>query len=284
MSTSSFNYTSLKPLFGFAAVGLLATALSVHPQTTSGSAGAASSGESGKSAQTGSQSGSAGGSAAAGNASGSSKSGSAGSAADGTGTKAAAGASATAGKVSKADQDMMRQMAQANLAEIETAKLAQSKSKSDEVKTYAQKMIDDHTKAQTELAQLAQSKGVQLPAEPDKKHQAAAKKLSALSDAEFDRRYMSQAGLTDHQNTHRLLQNASKRAADAELKAYASKTLPVVDEHLTMAKQMKVGKSADKRAGSTVNRSDTGASGSSATGGAGKSSSKENGASSSSTK
>ena len=133
---------------------------------------------------------------------------------------------------------MMKDLAQANMAEIEAAKLAQQKSSNDQVKTFAQKMIDDHTKANDQLQQLAQSKNVTLPTALDSRHRAELKNLSALSGTSFDKKYMSQGGVTDHGKTHALLTRIQKNAKDADLKTLASNMLPTVDEHWQTAKQM----------------------------------------------
>jgi putative membrane protein len=170
-----------------------------------------------------------------------------------SGASGTSGTSAGAGNkpaIGKADRKMMTDMAHANISEIAAAKLAQNQSKNEQVRTYAQHMIDDHTNAENDLTQLAQAKGVQLPTEPDAKHKAAMKKLSSLSSAEFDRMYITQAGLDDHRNASKLWQKASKEAKDPDVKAYASKTLPTVEQHLKMAQEMKVGKAAPSRAGS----------------------------------
>lgn len=143
-----------------------------------------------------------------------------------------------ASKSSKADQRMMKDLAQANIAEIETGKLAQQKAASDEVKKFGQTMVDDHTKSLGELQDLASKKGVELPTEPDAKHKAAAAALKALDGEAFDKRYMSTAGLSDHQKTHEMLQKVQRNANDPDLKAYAAKTLPVVHGHLATAQQI----------------------------------------------
>lgn len=159
-------------------------------------------------------------------------------------TKSAKGS----GSVSKADQKFMRDMAYSNISEIETAKLALEKTQNQEVKTFAQQMIDDHTKAMQQLQQTAQAKGVELPTEPDKKHKAAAKTLSALTGDAFDRAYMKQAGTADHKNTHKLLERASKKGTDSELKTLAEQTMPTVHQHLEMAQKIQ-GKSASGASG-----------------------------------
>ncbi|MEN3295949.1 MAG: putative rane protein [Burkholderiales bacterium] len=169
-------------------------------------------------------------------------------------SKPAAASADSGSKLSKKDQKMMQEMAQSNIAEIEAGKLALTKTQNEKVKSFAQKMIDDHTKAQQDLQQVAQSKGVTLPTEPDDKHKAMAKKLSGLSGDKFDQRYMAQGGLADHKKTHRLLERASK-STDADVKNLAAKTQPVVEEHLSMAQQLQGNKATtDKTAATPADR------------------------------
>jgi putative membrane protein len=140
-------------------------------------------------------------------------------------------------KVASGDQTMMRDISYSNISEVAAGKLALEKSQSDDVKSFAQKMIDDHTKAQQELQTLADGKGVKLPTEPDAKHKAMAKTLSGLKGDAFDKRYLKEGGLNDHQKTHKLLEKVQAKAKDADLKAYAAKTIAAVDQHLTMAQE-----------------------------------------------
>ncbi|WP_228526739.1 DUF4142 domain-containing protein [Noviherbaspirillum soli] len=154
-----------------------------------------------------------------------------------TTTAASSTRAGTAGKVASGDQKMMRDIAHANISEIAAGKLALEKSQSDDVKSFAQKMIDDHTKAQQELQTLADGKGVKLPTEPDAKHKAMAKMLSALKGDAFDKRYLKQGGLNDHENTHKLLERVQAKAKDPDLQAYAAKTIAAVDQHLTLAEE-----------------------------------------------
>lgn len=187
---------------GFLMAALLIGAGAVHPQTT-----APSDAESGSSMQSGTQS---------------------------SGT-----AGATPGKsLSTTDRNMMRQLASANISEVALAKLAQSKTSDENVRNFAQRMIDDHSKAQEQLQALAQTKGVQLPTAPDAKHQALEKKFNALSGQEFDRQYMQQAGMRAHRQAHNLLERISTRAQSPELKTLAADMLPTIDQHTQMAQQM----------------------------------------------
>jgi putative membrane protein len=158
------------------------------------------------------------------------------SASDTAGSSASGKAS---GSLSKSDQKMMKDLAQANMAEIEAAKVAQQKSSDEKVKNFAQKMIDDHTKAGEQMQQLAQAKGVTLPTEVDAKHKAEIKKLSALSGDKFDKAYMARGGVQDHRQAHALLGKIEKSAKDSDLKQLASGMMPTVDEHWKMAKDMR---------------------------------------------
>lgn len=187
-------------------------------------------------------------------------------ASSGASDKSGAGKSAGQSSLSKAEQKMMRDMAHANLSEIATGELALKQSQNDEVKAYAQKMIDDHTTAQKELEQLAQSKGVTLPTEPDAKHKAAMKAMSVLEGEKFDKMYMAQGGVRDHKNTHELLTKAQKSAKDPELQAHVKKVTPIVEQHLTMA-QEQTGKKKSSSGSSGGSSSGASGSGSGSSGG-----------------
>jgi predicted outer membrane protein len=155
--------------------------------------------------------------------------------------QSAAGA-ATGAKLSAGDEKILKDMAMANMAEVEGGKLAQSKSQSSEVKAFAQQMIDDHTANLNEVKTLAQARGVTLPTEPDAKHKAMAAKLEKMSGDAFDKAYMKQAGVQDHKTVHAKLMAASKKAKDPEVKALVDKTEPVVAQHLKSAEQMPMAK------------------------------------------
>jgi len=164
--------------------------------------------------------------------------------ASGAGQSAAGTATGTAtgAKLSAGDEKILKDMAMANMAEVEGGKLAQSKSQSSEVKAFAQQMIDDHTANLNEVKALAQARGVTLPTEPDAKHKAMAAKLEKMSGDAFDKAYMKQAGVQDHKAVHAKLMAASKKAKDPEVKALVDKTEPVVAQHLKSAEQMPMAK------------------------------------------
>jgi len=165
-------------------------------------------------------------------------------------TSQQSGASSTAAtassdaKLTSADRKAIMDMGMSNMAEVEMGKLAQSKSQNAEVKAFAQKMVDDHGKALTEVQTLAQSKGVTLPTELDAKHKAMSAKLEKMSGDAFDKAYVKQGGVGAHKETLTKLQAASKGAKDPEVKGQVDKMIPVVQEHLKHAEQLAQGKSS----------------------------------------
>lgn len=137
-----------------------------------------------------------------------------------------------------ADAKFMMTAAAGGLAEVEMGRLALERASSDAVKQYAQRMIDDHTKANQDLMQVASTKGVTLPTGPDAKHMALMEKLRRMTGADFDRMYIKEAGIKDHQNMEKLFRNETIKGKDADVRAFASRTLPAVQDHLRMAREM----------------------------------------------
>ena len=141
------------------------------------------------------------------------------------------------GGLAKQDQQYFRDLAQANLAEVEAGKLAQQQASSEAVKEYGEQMVEDHGKMLEEQKKMAQSKGMQLPRQPNKEQQAAMKKLKEAKGERFDRAFMSLM-VKDHEKALKLAQDAAKNAKDPELKAMAQKAAPDIQEHLQMAQQL----------------------------------------------
>ena len=139
------------------------------------------------------------------------------------------------------DKKFMMTAAEGGMAEVAMARVALERGSTDAVKQFAQKMIDDHTANNQELMQLASSKGVTLPAGPDAKHKAMMEKMSKLSGADFDHQYIMNAGVKDHEKMLKLLQDETRKGRDADVKAFATKTIPAVEEHLKMARDMMSG-------------------------------------------
>ncbi len=143
---------------------------------------------------------------------------------------------ASTGKTT-ADQKFMTKAAEGGMAEVALGRLASEHGGSDAVKQFGQRMVTDHGKANDELTQLAQQKGVSLPTAPDAKDQKLIDRLSKLSGADFDRAYM-RAMVRDHNKDVKEFQREAQRGKDADVQSWASKTLPTLQEHQQQAKQL----------------------------------------------
>jgi len=137
----------------------------------------------------------------------------------------------------KVASDFMIEAASGSLMEITLGKLAQIQSQNDEVKIFGKQMETDHGKANEQLELLATAKNIVIPAAPTQDHQKHINQLAELKGADFDRKYLDMM-ITDHQNDIKLFQNAANNNdMDAEVKAFAQKTLPILRQHLQMAQQ-----------------------------------------------
>jgi putative membrane protein len=135
-------------------------------------------------------------------------------------------------------EEFVKTAAQSNLAEIKVSELAQQKAQSEDVKKFAQQMISDHTKANAELAKIAKDKNLKVPDDTDMMHKASMKMLQGKSGASFDSAYMEQMD-KDHQKAIELFQSASSSPkVDKELQAFATKTLPKLQQHHHMVAQV----------------------------------------------
>lgn len=134
----------------------------------------------------------------------------------------------------KGDQKFVHDAAAGGMAEVELGKLAQEKASSDQVKSFGKRMVDDHGRANDELKALAQKKNITLPTDLDRKDKATRDRLSKLSGPSFDRAYM-RAMLTDHRKDVSEFQHESKVGADPDVKSFAAKTLPTLEDHLKAA-------------------------------------------------
>ena len=146
----------------------------------------------------------------------------------------ATGEQAGMGTLNTHDRDFMMEAAMGGMMEVELGRVAAQKGMSDSVKQFGQRMVDDHSKANTELMTLATSKGITLPAALDDKHRKEVTKLSGMSGAEFDRAYMKLM-VSDHKKDVSEFEKQSTKATDPDVKAFATNTLPTLKDHLQQA-------------------------------------------------
>jgi putative membrane protein len=146
--------------------------------------------------------------------------------------------STTASTLSDDDKEFATKAAQGNMSEVSLGSMAAQKGESADVKTFGNRMVNDHGKALDELKQLAQNKGLTLPTDVSADQKATADKLSKYSGKQYDKAYADTMA-DDHEKDVKEFEKASKDAKDPDLKAWAAKVLPVIQDHLKMAKAMK---------------------------------------------
>jgi putative membrane protein len=132
-----------------------------------------------------------------------------------------------------------KKVAAANTFEIQSSELAKERAQSTDVKSFADKMIADHTKAGQEFKAAVKAANVSPPPaeQPDAKQKAALSKLQKAQGPAFDRAYVD-AQLKAHKEAVSLFRNYSKKGRTAELKSFAEKTLPTLEHHLSMVQQL----------------------------------------------
>jgi putative membrane protein len=129
------------------------------------------------------------------------------------------------------DQSFVHMASSGGLAEVQLGQLATERAASPEVKQFGQRMVTDHTKANQELAEIAQKKNMPIATEFDPKHRTMADKLAKLQGAAFDREYLL-GQVADHEQTVALFKTQIKEGKDADLKTFARETLPTLEDHL----------------------------------------------------
>lgn len=125
--------------------------------------------------------------------------------------------------------------AQGGMVEVKLGNLALAKSENADVKRFAEMMIADHTRANNDLKEIAAGKSVALPTDISDEQKSTLDKLSKFSGAEFDKEYVK-AMIEDHERDVKEFRTQSQNGTDAEVKAFAARTLPTLEAHLDMVK------------------------------------------------
>ena len=137
--------------------------------------------------------------------------------------------------------EFARMAAMSDMFEMESSRLVEQRSQNAQVKQFAQMMIRDHQKTTTELkGMLPQLQGVsaaQMPTSLDQQHQALLQQLQGAQGAQFDRVYVQQQ-VQAHQQAVDLFGNYARAGDNAQLKQWASQTLPALQQHLQQAQQL----------------------------------------------
>ena len=151
--------------------------------------------------------------------------------------------------LSPLDRQFIIDAAQGGMAEVSLGQMASQRATNDAVKQYAQRMVQEHTQANRELLRLASQKGVTPPRDMGPKYRAAMDRLMQLPRASFDQAYISEAGINGHLESLAVYQRQAQLGQDPDLKAFAAKTVPIVQNHLQVAGNLKANNGAEDRRG-----------------------------------
>ncbi len=134
------------------------------------------------------------------------------------------------------DRQFVRKAAMGNRAEIELARLAQQKASSPQVKNLARTIAQDHLQAQHKLQEVAQDTNVSMPSRIPREAAREKKKLSSLTGDQFDHAYV-QYIMQEHKKNISEFEKATELASGADVRQYATSTLPDLHKHLRLADQ-----------------------------------------------
>lgn len=148
-----------------------------------------------------------------------------------------AGCAGGSGISSMTPNSFLTDAAEGSIAEIQLSTLALTRTQNPEVRALAQQIITDHLSVTETVKPLAEKKSVKLPLELNSARKSLLDKLTKMSGAEFDREYVK-AMVEDHEKDVKAFQGQSQAGTDAEIKDFASKTLPKLEMHLAMAREL----------------------------------------------
>jgi putative membrane protein len=140
----------------------------------------------------------------------------------------------SATELSSADREFAMKAAKDGQAEVQLATMAEKKATGEKARSLATELRTDHDRANAELMDIARRKGLNLDSTPNEEQKQAADKLSSLSGSAFDREY-AEGMVKDHHQAIELFERESRDGQDPDLKAFATKVLPKLREHLQMA-------------------------------------------------
>jgi putative membrane protein len=141
------------------------------------------------------------------------------------------------GQLASKDYKFAVEAAQGGMAEVQLGELAKTKATNPQVKSFADKMVTDHNKANDELKQIVSRKGATLPTELPRKENSTLDSLQKATGADFYKQYVEHM-VKDHKKDVKDFQDASQSLNDPDLKAFAQKTLPTLQDHLRMIEQI----------------------------------------------
>jgi putative membrane protein len=143
----------------------------------------------------------------------------------------------TRGSLSQESQDFITEAAKGNLGEVVMGTRAQNITENQEIRQYGLKLVEDHSAANQQLKPIAEANAIPWPEQPTEEHQKLEQELSKLSGEEFDKKFMEEM-VKDHEKDVEKYEKMAEKVEDEQLKEYVQATLPVLKEHLEMARKI----------------------------------------------
>jgi putative membrane protein len=140
-------------------------------------------------------------------------------------------------KATAKETAFIKKAADGGMTEVELGKAAEKNGQKDDVKAFGKQMVKDHGKANDDLKSVASKMNVTVPDKVSAKHQARIDKMSKLSGAAFDTAYAKDM-VEDHEKDIAEFEKARGKVSNEDLKKFIDDTIPVMKEHLEMAKKM----------------------------------------------
>ena len=157
---------------------------------------------------------------------------------DATGSNAPNGTGAPQNFPSRIDdRQFARDAAIAGLSNVELGKLAEEKASSDNLRQFGRQLVDDQTKTNDRLKQVAKEQSISIPDALDSKHQSQIDKIAKLSGPEFDKAFLKQQ-LKEQESQVRDFSDEAQRGTDPDVKTFASGALPNLQQQLETAKNL----------------------------------------------
>lgn len=135
------------------------------------------------------------------------------------------------------DQKFLKKAAEGGMAEIAMGKLAEQKGSTEAVKQFGQKLVNDHTKANDQLKEVAAKENLEVPSALSKKHQKQVDKLAKLSGPKFDKAFIHHA-VKDHKKDIEEFKAEAQHGSNPTVRQFASNSVPVLQEHLNIAENL----------------------------------------------
>lgn len=139
--------------------------------------------------------------------------------------------------LAQSDVSFLHKAARGGRMEVELGRMAVERAGSEDVRRFGERMIRDHSRANDNLVDLADRKALTLPRELAAEQQDMIRHLTELRGVDFDRAYMRHM-VEDHEQDVALFRRMADDAADPDVRAFAAQTLPVLEEHLRLAREI----------------------------------------------